>query len=212
MEDEEIKRFIRKFKSLRTAGYNASLNMECKLGEVFITLNCKVGRTVLPSPSTPSYAAVIKSRSPSYFRRQARRRASRENMDVQAENVCATTAEEVKDDTTTIEVETNCCDVAVLNDDAAVLETKIELNMNGLEPEEVGQTVYEKARDTASKNDQDKGKDNCAADDEMLGNASQPFFTVKSDGYSCNLCQFWTSRKENIVSHMSLKHGQSLIL
>ena len=85
MEDEEIKRFIRKFKSLRTAGYNASLNMECKLGEVevFITLNFKVGRTVLPS-----YAAVIKSKSPSYFQRQERRRASRENEDVQADNAC----------------------------------------------------------------------------------------------------------------------------
>ena len=171
--------------------------MECKLGEVFITLNCKDGRTVLPSPSTPSYAAVIKSRSPSYFRRQARRRASRENKDFQADNACATTAEEVKDDTTTIAVEANCCDITVVKDDSAGLETKAELNIDSLVPEEVDQIVYEKARDTASEDDQDKSKD------EKLGNASIPIFTVRSDGYSCNLWQFWTSRKENIFqSHV----------
>ena len=109
----------------------------------------------------------------------------------------------MKYDTTNIEDEANSCDITVVKDDSAVLKTKTELNMDGLVPEEVDQIVYEKARDTASEDDQDKGND------EKLGNAAQPIFTVKSDGYSCNLCQFWTSRKGNIVSHMSYKYGHS---
>ena len=78
---------------------------------------------------------------------------------VQADNACATTAEEVKDDTTTIAVEANCCDITVVKDDSAGLETKAELNMDTLVPEEVDQIVYEKARDTASEDDQDKSND-----------------------------------------------------
>ena len=42
MEDVEIDSFLKKFKMLRNAGYDASLNFESKLGEVFISLNCKV--------------------------------------------------------------------------------------------------------------------------------------------------------------------------
>merc|ERR1712045_583031 len=60
---------------LRNAGYDASLNFESKLGEVFISLNCKVGR-LLPPPTTPS--PVSKQRSPSYYRRLARRKAMRD--------------------------------------------------------------------------------------------------------------------------------------
>ena len=77
MEDVEIDSFVKKFKMLRSVGYDATLNLESKLGEVFITLNCKVGR-VLPPPSTPT-SVVFKHRSPFYYRRLARRKAARDS-------------------------------------------------------------------------------------------------------------------------------------
>ena len=44
MAHEEIDSFVRHFKSLLSAGHNATLNVECKLGEVNVALSCKVGR------------------------------------------------------------------------------------------------------------------------------------------------------------------------
>ena len=79
MADIEIDSFVRKFKLLRGAGIEASLTFETKLGEVCITLNCKVGRNVLPPvPKSPIVAPGKRYRSPSYYRRQARRKAERE--------------------------------------------------------------------------------------------------------------------------------------
>ena len=43
MAHEEIDSFVRHFKSLLSAGHNATtLNVECKLGEVNVALSCKV--------------------------------------------------------------------------------------------------------------------------------------------------------------------------
>ena len=80
MADAEIESFVKKFKLLRGAGMEASLKLETKLGEVFISINCKVGRD-MPPPTLSPAAHVNPSkirRSPSYFRRQVRRRAIRE--------------------------------------------------------------------------------------------------------------------------------------
>ena len=52
MAEWEIDSFVKKFKLLRSSGYDASLNLECKLGEVYVTLNCKVGRSIPPLLST----------------------------------------------------------------------------------------------------------------------------------------------------------------
>ena len=76
MADTEIDSFVKKFKLLRGAGMQASLTLETKLGEVFISINCKVSRDVPPPKLSPATAVnPSKHRSPSYFRRQARRRA-----------------------------------------------------------------------------------------------------------------------------------------
>ena len=74
----EIDSFVNKFKLLWRAGYDTSLSLESKLGEVHINLSCKVGRSIPP----PSSRITPKYRSPSYFRRQERRRAARESSDV----------------------------------------------------------------------------------------------------------------------------------
>ena len=77
MADNEINSFVQKFKLLRDAGLEASLSLETKLGEVEISLSCKVGR-ILPPPQSPSSSS--RYRSPSYYRRQARRKAQRDLM------------------------------------------------------------------------------------------------------------------------------------
>ena len=75
MGHAKIDSFVNKFKLLWRAGYDASLSLESKLGEVHLNLSCKVGRSI-PPPSSP---IAPKYRSPSYFRRQERRRAARES-------------------------------------------------------------------------------------------------------------------------------------
>ena len=93
MADVEIDNFVRKFKSLRDAGYKASLTFDTDLGEVNISLSCKVGRVVPPPspsrniyPCTPPPQLVAsrnsKRRSPSYYRRQARRKAKLDSSSV----------------------------------------------------------------------------------------------------------------------------------
>ena len=81
MDNTEIDSFVRKFKLLRDAGYEASLNLKSSLGEVEISISCKVGRiNPPPPPSPPSQLASNrqKKRSPSYYRRQERRRVQQE--------------------------------------------------------------------------------------------------------------------------------------
>ena len=81
MADLEIESFVRKFKLLWNAGFTASLNIESALGEVNISLNCKVGRT--KPPPMPFMSPVLlpnMNRSPSYYRRQVRRKTTRESL------------------------------------------------------------------------------------------------------------------------------------
>ena len=83
MASTEIDSFVQKFKLLRNAGFEASLQFETKLGEVWISISCKVGRDVMPPPMPPPSSSqfVVASklhRSPSYYRRLARRKAKRE--------------------------------------------------------------------------------------------------------------------------------------
>ena len=93
MVASEIDSFVNKFKLLWSAGHDASLSLESKLGEVCISLNCKVGRITPP----PSSHFTSKYRSPSYFRRQERRKAARDSVNVLNDASCNTKADEVFD-------------------------------------------------------------------------------------------------------------------
>ena len=97
MGDVQIDSFINNFKLLWRAGEEASLKLESKLGEVSLSLSCKVGRIAPPSPVTPlqSFYSRKKYRSPSYFRRQLRRKANRE---AEEENESAVEASSFKAD------------------------------------------------------------------------------------------------------------------
>ena len=74
----------------------------------FISLNCKVGRVSPPPPITPICAVVRKYRSPYYYRRQERRKASRckpesaekadKEIDTGKNESCSEVDEEVDDD------------------------------------------------------------------------------------------------------------------
>ena len=78
MANIEIDSFIKQFKLLRIAGVEALLSLETKLDEVMISLNCKVGRSIPPpQPRMQTVCSNKKYRSPSYYRRQVRRKAER---------------------------------------------------------------------------------------------------------------------------------------
>ena len=82
----EIDGFINHFKILSSAGHEAKLNIETRLGEIWVTLDCKVGR-IAPPLSPVLSSQNHRYRSPSYFRRQARRREERENMNMSINKV-----------------------------------------------------------------------------------------------------------------------------
>ena len=100
MASMELSSFIKKFQSLRSSGYDASLIIENKLGEMSITLSCKVGRDI-PPPSPTSMPGINSRnrRSPSYYRRQARRQAFRCNVKSVVE--CNSETEQVVEDVST---------------------------------------------------------------------------------------------------------------
>ena len=98
MAGVDIDSFVNKFKSLWSAGHNATLNIESKLGEVEISLRCKIGRSS-PPPSTPfsSFGLSPKYRSPSYYRRQARRKDRRKLNDSAEEDHFIPLADQVSE-------------------------------------------------------------------------------------------------------------------
>ena len=59
MANREIDSFVKQFKLLRDAGIKASLNMETILGEISISISCKVGRNIPPQKkNTPTGAST----------------------------------------------------------------------------------------------------------------------------------------------------------
>ena len=92
MFDEELNRFLIKFDQLRRAGLKAHLDLDTCGGEAWVGLRVMLG---------PVHQQEVRRRSPSYFRRQERRRAARatDRDDVIAEKV-SDNAEEQKEDKT----------------------------------------------------------------------------------------------------------------
>ena len=130
MDRVEIDSFVKKFKALCDAGYYASLNLESKLGEVYVNLSCKVGRTTQPPYTPPAcFDTVPKYRSPSYYRRQARRRVSRDTGDMKVVDSKTSVADEVSE----VVSEEKCDMPAAMNENTVVsdnAEESIELVEN----------------------------------------------------------------------------------
>ena len=90
MFDRELNRFLLKFHELRKLGVTAHLDVDTHTGQAWVGLRVMLG----PIQHQP----VQQHRSPSYFRRQERRRAARqsnvENDKVVAEKVATNSTEE----------------------------------------------------------------------------------------------------------------------
>ena len=71
MLDAELKSFIQKFKKLRGAGLTAHLDPDTHAGQAW------VGLRVMLNPVKLTKEKPQKYRSPSYFRRQERRKAAK---------------------------------------------------------------------------------------------------------------------------------------
>ena len=147
MVNEEIDFIVANFKSLLGIGHEASLKLECKLGEVWMNLSCKVGRNepplTVPAPKCDVNVSRKNHRSPSYFRRQARRRSARESQTASEDNVSlySPITENVKEETMADEALEKATsvesDILVEDDKAVVAE-----NTDGATEESVGNTVY----------------------------------------------------------------------
>ena len=88
MANVEVDSFITKLKHLWQSGYKASLNIEVCEGKASVTLTADVGYTLPPS-------SPVKSRGPSYQRRQERRRnAFSRNNEVKPEVINTQVAEQ----------------------------------------------------------------------------------------------------------------------
>ena len=76
--NSEIESFFMKFKTLLYSGFHATLTMESNMGEAFVCLKAGLGSVNVPSSSESKVQPYQKSkhRSPSYRRRQERRRKS----------------------------------------------------------------------------------------------------------------------------------------
>ena len=127
---------------LRCAGFDASLTLESKLGEVFISLNCKVGR-IVPPPSAPKSSVSSKVRSPSYYRRQERRKASRISQSPRVfESHVSSLAEQVKKESVVGNME-SCMEAEVDTADCVDAEEGILSNENVIDEAEY---VFEEKR------------------------------------------------------------------
>ena len=83
MANFELESFLTKFRCLSIAGYEATLNISCKAGQTYISLNANLGQlhSQYPShinPTPPGFNPRRKHRGPAYFRRQMKRKI-REN-------------------------------------------------------------------------------------------------------------------------------------
>ena len=74
MATTEIDSFYVKFKALFVAGFKATLTIEAEEGEAFITLKAGVGKITNKFNATRNQSRPCSRRSPSYFRRQIKRR------------------------------------------------------------------------------------------------------------------------------------------
>ena len=72
MLDAELKSFIKKFKQLRGAGLTAHLDLDTHAGQAWVGLRVMLNPVKLKTNEKPQ-----KYRSPSYFRRQERRKAAK---------------------------------------------------------------------------------------------------------------------------------------
>ena len=100
----ELDSFLTKFKSLQFAGIEATLTVESKNGEAFVTLKAGLGYLQPPPDGFPpprGYHGHGRHqrvhRGPAYFRRQERRKAAKDQVEAAVQNDVTSPAVEVGD-------------------------------------------------------------------------------------------------------------------
>ena len=79
----EIDSFTSKFKALLANGFQATLTLEAVEGEAFVTLRAGLGKKVWPTVAgtpVPKQDLIKRPRSPSYYRRQEKRKLDRQQI------------------------------------------------------------------------------------------------------------------------------------
>ena len=100
MSRSELENFVQKFHQLRQAGFTAHLDVDTHAGQAWVGLHVMLG----PGPIKHSQTKSPRHRSPSYLKRQERRKAARlaeevtrKENDAQAERAQKDSTEEVCD-------------------------------------------------------------------------------------------------------------------
>ena len=98
MFDEELSSFVSKFHQLRRAGLTAHLDVDTCAGKAWVGLRVMLDPVQHPNSwDQPHNVPNLRRRSPSYFRRQERRKAARAAADGQAPSSVVIDAEQAKE-------------------------------------------------------------------------------------------------------------------
>ena len=98
----ELDNFVVKFHQLLRAGYTAHLDLDANAGQAWVGLRVMLGSSHQQQQYQPHQA---KHRSPSYFRRQERRRAAKENAEEATPDAENSNSEEIsKNNSDTVQV------------------------------------------------------------------------------------------------------------
>ena len=202
MADLQIESFLNHFKLLWGAGEEASLKIESKLGEISLSLSCKVGRIAPPSP-VPSQAfnSREKYRSPSYFRRQDLCRAAHEAQNISSVDVSTLTdnagqalTERFLDSVVADEAEVSNA-AGGANGGVAEVET-VPAAENILE-HAIEDSGYGQLSDESSKSTINLPEVSKVQDVNGVGGTT---------GFTCSLCDSWWLREGDFKAHMKNRH------
>ena len=204
MASTELDSFYQTFTSLLRDGVKANFNVQFENGKAVVSITAETSFHGNRHPNhTQSYANVTRqsgNRSPSYYRRQARRREERfhtssgnlNTLNVMSYNSNEIAAEEaVTDDKNLVSEETNKC--------ASVLESTEQADnvsvQNIDDAANVGPT--EKSADVVDK----------IAEKATAVKQDETVTDINENGFSCKLCQYWCLYRRDFEAHTATKHG-----
>ena len=111
MFDSELQSFLWKFHQLRKSGVTAHLDVDTHAGQAWVGLRVMLG----PIQHQPS--SMQRHRSPSYFRRQEKRRAARQSSEESDKVVAGDAATKVNEEIRTSTIEKNAEEASKVDND-----------------------------------------------------------------------------------------------
>ena len=142
----ELNSFITKFKSLCSAGFNASLQINSKDGCATVSLSVEVG--YLPSV-TPAGKPKKQKRSPAYYRRQERRKEAKKISATAVEAVrkvdYSVSDEKVDADVVVIEAGKNVSEAISVDTEAVSVDTEAVIKGSNVESDNSAGNIVSEA-------------------------------------------------------------------